>query len=237
MTYDWEIIKSAKSLSETSQKEKFPYFMNPKDVYNLKIQVNKNVFSPKHAKGYKFFIPLLPDPKGKRILEIGSGHGIVSCYLASKGAELVLATDINPKAVKNTKINAKLNNLSNLQTKESDVFSNIKSNKKFDIIFWNTPWVNVPKSYKKEMVLEDYGMFDIEYKAISKFILEGKNYLSLSGSLYLGFGVEGANTKLINILIKKSGLKKEVIADDYFSPGVKNNGEPVKFRMRLYKLT
>ena len=82
--YDWKIINSAKELLEESQKEKFPYFMNSNEVYGFKIQVNKNVFSPKHFKGYRFFIPKLPVVKQKRVLEIGCGHGIVSCYLASK---------------------------------------------------------------------------------------------------------------------------------------------------------
>jgi len=127
MVYDWKTIKFAKGFIEESQKEKFPYFMNPEEVFGLRIQVNKHVFSPKKAQGYKFFIPKLPKVKGLKVLEIGCGHGIVACYLA-KEADYVLAVDINEHAVENTKINAQHNNLKNLEARKSDVFSNIKEN-------------------------------------------------------------------------------------------------------------
>jgi len=235
--YNWLIINSAKKLIEDSQKEKFPYFVDPKEVYGLKIQINRHVFSPKYAKGYKFFIPRIPNVKNKTVLEIGCGCGVVSLYLAKKKkAKFVLATDINKYAVENTKINIKLNNLKNVEARVSDVYSNIKDNEKFDFIFWNTPWAKVPHSFKKKMNWEDYGVFDVEYDAISRFILEGKKHLKPKGALLLGFGVEGADVNLIEKLIKVAKLKKTVIADDYFCPGEKVNGKLIKFRMKLYKL-
>ena len=159
---------------------------------------------------------------------------MLSCF---KGAEQVLATDINSHAVKNTKKNAKLNNLNNLEVRKSDVYSKIKKSEKFDIIFWNTPWGKTPKSYEKKMKSEDYGGFDPEYKSISKLILEGKKYLTETGALFLGFGVEGADIELIEKLIKKAKLKKKIIADRYFSPGERIKGKLIKFRMKLYKLS
>ncbi len=49
------------------------------------------------------------DVKGKRILDVGSGSGILSIYALKKGAEKVDAVDIDPLAVEETIENAKLN--------------------------------------------------------------------------------------------------------------------------------
>jgi len=44
----------------------------------------------------------VPDPRGKRILEVGSGSGLVSLALAKRGAAVTLC-DISPEAVKLSK--------------------------------------------------------------------------------------------------------------------------------------
>ncbi len=233
MDYDWKTIKFAEKFIEESQKEKFPYFMNPREVFGLKIQVSKHVFSPKYGEGYKHFMPFLPDVKGMRILEIGCGHGIVSCYLA-KSAKYVLAVDINPYAVENTRINAEHNFLKNLEVRKSDVFSNIKKNEKFDLIFWNIPWAKIPEGYK-ELKPEDFSVFDVEHKALSKFILESGNYLNEKGSVYLFYGVEGADINLIGDLIKKSGAKKELIKKFIFEEKAKD--KKIEYHAELIKLS
>ncbi len=234
MAYDWKTIKFAKEFIEESRKEKFPYFMNPYEVFGLKIQVNQHVFSPKKAQGYKFFIPKLPKVKGLKVLEIGCGHGIVACYLARE-AYYVLAVDINEYAVEDTKINAKYNNLKNLEAKKSDVFSNIKENEKFDIIFWNLPWAKVPKNFEKHMNIEDYGVFDVEYKSVSNFILNARKYLTPKGFVYMFYSVEGADEKQIETLIQKAKFNKKIISNFIFEEEA--GGKPLKYHAKLLKLS
>ena len=124
--------------------------------------------------------------------------------------------------------------LKNLKVRYSDVFSNIKKNEKFDLIFWNIPWAKIPKEFKKDLKPEDYSVFDIEHKALSRFILESKNHLNKNGSIYLFFGVEGADIKSIEKLIKKSGAKKKIIKKFVFEE--KTNKKKIKYHAQLIKL-
>ena len=229
-------IALGRTLVEESQKEEFPYFVNPGEVFNLKIQVNKGVFSPKYAKGYSFFTPRLPDFADKKVLEIGSGHGVSSCYIA-QSSRSVLATDISAAAVENTLINAAHNSLTNIEGRVSDVYSALNTNEKFDAIYWNVPWIQVSADLVESISIEERGVFDPDYQSISKFILEGHEHLAPGGSLYLGFGDHGADVERIELLIQEAGLQKIILADEEFQPASIGTNSPTPLRMRLYKLT
>jgi release factor glutamine methyltransferase len=234
MRYNWPLIRSAQELSRLSQEETFPYLMDPDETFGLQIQVNRHVFSPKHCKGWQYFTPRLPPLKGKRFMEIGSGHGIISCY-AAREAAYVLATDINVHAAHNTQVNAKLNQLNNIDTVVGDVFSAINPGTEFDVIFWNSPWARIPGTLGENLQPEEYGMFDSELSAHKRFILEGKHYLSEKGVLILGFGELGEDIELINQFVAESGLRKEVEIGK-FKPGEVIDGKLAEFTMHTLYL-
>jgi len=68
---------------------------------------------------------------GDRILEVGCGSGIVSMF-AVDHASLVIATDLNPYAVKCTRLNG-------ITALVSDLFFGIRST--FDLIVFNPPYL------------------------------------------------------------------------------------------------
>lgn len=76
------------------------------------------------------------DLKGRRFLELGAGTGRVALTAARAGA-VVTASDINPKAVENVRINAARNNLT-LDVVLSDLFDRLPGH--FDIIAINPPY-------------------------------------------------------------------------------------------------
>ena len=81
-------------------------------------------------------------PVGKKMLEIGTGHGgfISSLYLDRPGEiEHIMATDINPKAVANAKVNFSAYNIP-AEVRLSDMFQNLEG-ETFDAIFWNPPYL------------------------------------------------------------------------------------------------
>ncbi|MDR2190838.1 MAG: methyltransferase [Candidatus Peribacteria bacterium] len=74
----------------------------------------------------------------------GSGViGITACI--TYDLSRVLYADISEPAVNNTLKNIILHNVSDkVSVVQSDVFSNIPEDEKFDIIFWNSPYFDVP---------------------------------------------------------------------------------------------
>ncbi len=75
-------------------------------------------------------------------LEIGCGSGFLSLWM-SRIAQNVTATDIHPRALEITRLNAKINGINNIGTTISDVYSDIQG--KFDLIISNPPFIFLPK--------------------------------------------------------------------------------------------
>ena len=58
------------------------------------------VFSPKYFTCSEILARNFPYNEGEDFLEVGCGVGVISTFAALKGAQSVLALDINPRAVR-----------------------------------------------------------------------------------------------------------------------------------------
>src|SRR5947209_17243859 len=79
----------------------------------FRLTVRPTVFHPKFfisSEKFAEFIDTL-DLAGKRVCEVGTGTGILALAAARSGAELVVATDINPNAALSANENARGNGL------------------------------------------------------------------------------------------------------------------------------
>lgn len=76
---------------------------------------------------------------GEKVLEIGTGSGIVSIQCALNGADVVCG-DINPRAVALARRNVAANGV-DIDVRETDVYSNIEG--RFDTIVFNLPYLPV----------------------------------------------------------------------------------------------
>lgn len=82
-------------------------------------------------------IILSKDFEGKKVLDIGTGSGILSIATAIKGASLVTALDIRD-VTDEVLLNASLNNLTNIEVKIGDVLSDeVSIEDNFDWIYIN----------------------------------------------------------------------------------------------------
>lgn len=83
-----------------------------------------------------------PSVPVKRTLDVGCGAGAVGLVLA-RGAESVVATDINPRALALARINAALNGIGNVEFRLGDCFAPVRG-ETFDLIVSQPPFVPRP---------------------------------------------------------------------------------------------
>jgi len=99
----------------------------------------ENVYEP--AEDSFLFAENLQLDEGDRVVDIGTGCGILGIIAAERARE-VLAVDVNPYAVGCAKENAELNGVSDkMSFIQGDLFASIESEVKFDLILFNAPYL------------------------------------------------------------------------------------------------
>lgn len=164
--------------------------------YGAYFVVNENVLVPRsHLAELIFdqFKPWLNLKKKINMLDLCTGSGHLA-ILSSKflNCNKVIASDICDKAIEIAKLNASLNNRK-INVIQSNLFSKINKNSKFDIIISNPPYVlsknmkKLPDEYRKEPKIALDGGFE-GISLVEKIINQAQNYLSKTGILILEVG-------------------------------------------------
>jgi methylase of polypeptide subunit release factors len=86
---------------------------------------------------------LTPRRRFGRALDIGTGSG-AQALVASRHCDHVIATDLNPRAVAFTSLNAALNGIDNLEVRLGSLFEPVADDT-FDLITCNAPYVVSPE--------------------------------------------------------------------------------------------
>lgn len=114
----------------------------------------------------------LTAPAGHRVpdsmLEMGSGTGIVAVMAALAGCRRVVAADINPRAVDNTRANAERHGVGDrVGVVHSDLFRDVPD-ERFDLVFWNSPFILAPEDHVYGS-LHERAFVDAGYAAHRRF--------------------------------------------------------------------
>jgi methylase of polypeptide subunit release factors len=87
---------------------------------------------------------LTPRRRAARALDLGTGNGI-HALLAAGHTTRVVATDVNPRALAYTGLNAALNGITNVECRSGSLFDPA-AEERFDLITCNAPFVVSPES-------------------------------------------------------------------------------------------
>ena len=134
------------------------YITNNVNFYGEQFYINEGVLIPRPetellVQKAQETLKTITKPK---VLEIGVGSGIISIMLALLIKDIkIVAVDINDKALKLAKKNAKYHKVEEkIFFLKSDLFKNIKKDEKFDMCISNPPYIknnyNLPNNVKYE---------------------------------------------------------------------------------------
>lgn len=172
-------------------------FWDPRDTPSLRRQIRTNGVA-----------------KGKNVLEIGVGTGLLSLCSLAHGATNVIGTDINPAAAACAKYNAERHGWKSkfecrlVSKTNSGAFAVIKKNERFDLIVSNPPWVDQKPKNNFEFALYDPGF------ELLKSLMEGlPDHLSPGGRVLLAYG-SVSSIKVLRKLSTKHGYQVKMIEDE-----------------------
>lgn len=169
--------------------------------------IMESVFwEPADTDSLRALIFTTPHIKDSRVLEIGTGSGLVSLCCLQAGAAHVVATDLNPNAVQNVRFNA-ANFASSerldarlVPRRNPNAWTVTRPEEKFDFILSNPPWENQnPKS------VAEFALYDPDFLLLDSLVKGARNRLKPNGRMWLAYGCVTA-IRRIETLANAEGL-------------------------------
>lgn len=163
-------------------------------LYGMDWDVLPSVYAPGLTNGAALYADWLEVGPGTSFCEVGCGTGYLSVLAALRGCSPVVALDIDPRAVENTRRNALRHGMQHrVQARNGDLFAPLSADERFDLIFWNSSFIDAEG---EGGALPREALYDEGYKTHARFLKEASGHLTDQGRVQLGFTDLGSIERL-----------------------------------------
>jgi methylase of polypeptide subunit release factors len=173
--------------------------------------VHPTVFHPRYFLSSEYFAEFISqlDLRGKRVVDVGTGSGILALAAARAGAENVIAADINPNAALTAAENAHANGVDDrVSALCSNLLSALAPRPLFDVII-SSP----PKHAGKPRDLADRGWHGgPHYCDIAALFDQSRERLKPGGRLYVMVSSD-SDLDLFSGFIMRAGFQAQLVAE------------------------
>lgn len=202
---DWTAFETI--LERIVNDEPIQYILGYAAFYDRRFKVNKDTLIPREETAG--IIDLAKDLSPRRILDIGTGSGIIGITMALENPEaMVMMSDISEGALEIAGENA-IQHGTAVSLVKSDVFDNIPALDKFDLILSNPPYIS-----QDELDVMDESVKKFEPKSAlfaernglaiyEKIAQQAPDYLTDEGTL------------IVEIGYRQGGAVKEIFSNTF----------------------
>ena len=198
------------------------------DGFPEKIAVFDTVFwEPRDTTSLRELIQTTDLVKGKQVLEIGTGSGLVSLCCLRAGAARVVATDVNAAAIRNATYNARNLEVDDrfearqVPLDDPSAYRVLRPTEQFDLIISNPPWEN-----RRPANIDEYALYDPGFALLESILADLRTRLKPGGKAFLAYGAVDAVEHALELgpqfELQVSVLDDRSIADlpETFLPGM-----------------
>ncbi|MFK5914532.1 MAG: peptide chain release factor N(5)-glutamine methyltransferase [Woeseiaceae bacterium] len=223
---DKDLFSFKNLLSERLQGKPIAHILGERGFWSLNLKVTKDTLIPRPdtERLVELALEHIPAQASWRLLDLGTGTGAIALSLAKECSTCqVTATDQSRAALEVAQINAKENNINNIDFIKSDWFGELDA-ERFNMIVSNPPYIKENDPHLKQgdvrfeplsaLTSGEDGLNDIR-----DIIQNSQNYLTEKGVLLLEHGYDQAEE--VCLLLTQAGFHNvRNIKDDNDIPRV-----------------